>query len=331
MSPAIFFNVVMRKIFALILSLFSVVCGAQNQVIEIFPRQFTAIELKGNVMATITIADSAASTITLHGLTPKQVKWRVKAGTLFVDVPSGLLDKGYVKLAIVQPSISKIVTAGADIESLTTITGSSLAIESNGSINSVKVVVDVQNLNIIMAGQSDVAVKGRAVSSTLVSSLGSRIDCLNCISDTVKAQAIGNSEIYVAPTGLLSAKANTGGTIYYQGDAALQLKTHTWGAVVPIVGGKGGSSRFKATPTDTLTATPITIKATKIEPAQPAAPKAEIKQEPADTDKTAKPAAGKDKAEKPTEKAKAEKPVKQKKEASKPEKPAMPQDVGDFF
>lgn len=258
----------LKKIFTtIVLTLFSIVIFAQSNVIDIYPRQFSAIEFRGNIKGVISIADSAASTITLRGITHKEVQWRVKNNTLYVTVPSGILDKkGYAEVKIVQPILSKIAMAGAQIETLTPITGSSLAIETLGSVNTALLDIAIDNLSIISGGQSDIAVRGYAKNSNLNASLGSRIDGLGCTTDSVTALCNGTSEIYVNAQKYLNAKAILGGTIYFVGPAALQPKTSVGGGIIAIedVVAPAATKRFVADttiaePVDKVTAEPAKI------------------------------------------------------------------------
>lgn len=283
----------------LLLAISTTILSAQNPTIPVFPREFSAIDLRGNVRAKITIADSSSTVIELHGLRIKDVTWRVKNGTLFVEVPSGLLDShGYAEVKISQPNISKITTSGAEIESATPLRGASLTIETAGSVNTVKLDVDVDQLTVKSVGASDIGLRGHAATSHLTANVGSRIDCLSLIADSVYATAGEASEIYVNAGRLLSAKANTSATIYYTGGSELELKTKLFGAVIEITTPEHMTWRLKSDSVapnkipaaESPQVKPVKVKQEKVEiekstkksnaPAQNKSEKLQEKQEP---------------------------------------------------
>lgn len=296
----------------LLLAISTTILSAQDPTtIPVFPREFSAIDLRGNVRAKITIADSSSTVIELHGLRTKDVTWRVKNGTLFVEVPSGLLDApGYAEVKISQPAISKITTAGAEIESATPIVGTSLAVETAGSVNIVKLDVDVDNLTVKSAGSSDIALRGHAVTSHLTANVGSRIDGLTLLTDSVYATAGEASEIYVNARRLLNAKANTSATIYYTGGAEMALKTVLFGAVIEITTPEHMNWRLK---NDSVASNKIPATAS------PQVKTVKVKGE--------KPATEKPAVEKPAKKS--DDPVQSK--PQKQQEPTESSDDGDFF
>lgn len=219
---------------------FALLCSttaASAQVVDkIGVGDFRSIDTRGNVQLFIAQSDGEPTlTVEYHNVLQSAFKFKVRAGVLYIDVPSGLLDGGgFVKVVATMGRLERIKSEGATIECLTPIKGEYLEYTSEGSVNIAMLNVEVDRLTVKTAGKSDVMVTGNAEQVNLSSRMGSRIDAFRLITQNAIVEAFDASEIYVCPSESLKAKASFGGSIYYMGTPKVEPKVSLWGGVILI-------------------------------------------------------------------------------------------------
>lgn len=198
--------------------------------------RFNEIDAKGNVhILLLPNSDASYITVELYGVSSKDFKYRVKNSVLYIDVPSGMLDKvGYVRMIASSENLKAFRSLGVSVECLQPIKGHSFEYQTRGARNSAQLLVDVTNLTINTTGNSDATISGTSKSANYIATMNSRIDALNVVCDKVNAKSNTSSEIYLASNGVIKAKASTWGSIYYIGNATLEPKISLGGGITAI-------------------------------------------------------------------------------------------------
>ncbi len=226
-----------KGVFIFTALLFITVCNAvAQQSSQIALPSFHTIDTKGNVQLVVVPSDSLSSmTVELYGISGDGFDYEVRKGVLYIDVPTGIFaPAGHIKVYAATPSLNTIRIQGAEVECIGPITAEKFTLETYGTTNSVNLMVDVKRLDVAIGGHSDVTIGGKCDNAILKASLGSRIDALGLVTRTVDARAYEGSEIYVIADELISAKAATSGTVYYQGTATIVPEVYLWGEVQRI-------------------------------------------------------------------------------------------------
>lgn len=198
--------------------------------------RFHEIDAKGNVhILLLPNSDASYIIVELYGVNSKDFKYKVKNGVLYIDVPSGVLDKvGYVRMIAAGENIKAIHSLGASVECLRPIKGHSFEYKTRGAKNSAQLLVDVTNLTINTTGNSDATISGTSQRANYIATMNSRIDALNIECDNVTAKSNTSSEIYLASNGAIKAQASTWGSIYYIGSATIEPKMSLGGGITAI-------------------------------------------------------------------------------------------------
>ncbi len=229
-------NILRGTIIAIILCVGAIGTAASQQSSQISLPAFHTIDTKGNVELVVAPSDSLSSiTVELYGIKGDGFDYEVRNGVLYIDVPTGIFaPAGHIRVFAATPELNTIRIQGAKVEFLKPLRGESFTLETYGTINQAELWVDVERLSVTIGGHSDVVVRGRAQRALLNASLGSSIDAISLNVENANANAYEGSEIYLIVDNILSARASTSGTIYYEGGCTLDAEEILWGKVQKI-------------------------------------------------------------------------------------------------
>lgn len=227
----------MKRIFvAFILLLISTTAFSQQRVQ--LNNQFTGLELIGNMDIELIEDTVCQIDIVAYNIDIQIVKWRQKGGMLTISMPSGIMEKGgKVEMKIRVNGLVNMACDGCNVTSLEPLTSENLNIYSMSSQNKLNLNLNVSQLNMDIAGKSDVILQGFANFANFNVTMGAKLNAIKLEVNNCQVISTGASEAIVNVVENLNAKANTKGVIFYKGSPKAQFKAATWGQIkaIPII------------------------------------------------------------------------------------------------
>lgn len=221
---------------SLILSLLLLICGsavAQNSFEIGMP--FTKISLRGAIIAELIPSDKPSATITLNGIEQNRVEWNVKNECLNISLRVGVLDKDCsANVKIYYSTLNYIGIEGTTITSADPLSAERLKIETLGGSNKLVLNVLTTDLDVIATGNCSIKLSGTSTNAVIKAYMGAKVDCMSCVIDNVFATVKQRAELYVKCDGVLDAKVNAGGNLFYLGTPRLNAKATLGGAVIGV-------------------------------------------------------------------------------------------------
>lgn len=224
-----------RKI-PLIFSLLLLVCGkaaAQNSFEIGMP--FTKILLRGAITAELIPSDKPSATVTLSGIEQNRVEWSVKNECLNISLRVGVLDKDCsASVKIYYSTLNYIGIEGVTVTSADPLAAERLKIETLGGSNKLELNVSTTDLDVLATGNCSIKLSGTSTNAFIKAYMGAKVDCMRCVIDNVFATVKQRAELYVKCDGVMDAKVNTGGNLFYLGTPRLNAKATFGGAVIGV-------------------------------------------------------------------------------------------------
>ena len=161
------------------------------------------------------------------------IKTSVENGTLVISTDyNNYINVSSKKVIVRVPKLVGLETnSGASLRTVNTLTGNDMIVKSSSG-SSLEAEIEADNVTLESSSGSEQTVRGKALKLNTASSSGSHIDADELTANEVFAQSSSGSSSSVKAVLLLDAKASSGSSINYSGQAKETRKEEGWGGSV---------------------------------------------------------------------------------------------------